>query len=97
MVDMRVSVTRGDDDAERTERLNRVAAHLRGERLPVLALHDRLDVLGVNWKRRHYTGEVLRAMRICAEHGVDRVNHYIRGRLLLSDTDRDASHPGNRI
>jgi hypothetical protein len=97
MVDIKVSVTRGDDDAGRTERLKRVATQLRGERLSVLALHDHLDVLGINWRRRPYTGEVVRAMRICAEHGIDRADHYIRGRLLLSDTNCDASHPGNRL
>jgi len=72
MVDIKVSVTRGDDDAERTERLTRVAIQLRGERLSVLALHDHLDVLAINWRRRPHTGEVVRAMRICAEHGIDR-------------------------
>jgi len=97
MVDIKVSVTRGDDDAERMERLKSVAAQLCGERLSVLALHDHLDVLGINWKRRPYTGEVVRAMRICAEHGIDRADHYIRGRLLLSDTDGDASHLGNHL
>lgn len=97
MVDIKVSVTRGDDDTERTERLSRVAAQLREERLPVLALHDRLDLLGTNWKRRPYTGEVDQAMRICAAYGADRVNHYIRGRLLLSDTDRDVSRRDDRL
>jgi len=97
MVDIKVSVTSGDDDTERTERLSLVAAQLRKERLPVLALHDRLDVLGINWKRRPYTSEVVKAMRICAQHSAERVNHYIRGRLLLSDTDRDVSGLGDRL
>lgn len=97
MVDIKVSVTRGDDDTERTERLSRVAAQLRSERLPVLALHDRLDVLGINWKRRPYTDEVVRAMRICSQNGAARVNHYIRGRLLLSDTGRDGAPLDDRL
>ena len=93
MADIKITITRGDAESQRIERLKLVAAEARERKLPILALHDHQGVLEVNWRRRPQTRQLLEAMQIWAGQGQEAANHYIRGRLLLSDTFGDGSWP----